>query len=193
MALPAKDFHRTPVYPLSPSSVTAGFDQGLAFFLPNQTWLQPPGHVHAMFAQAYGDQGLGVNYVSGAPEYRVVNKPITVRDPKTGELVTRMQPTRVAAAGQTISAQKSSATGEVFVRVTNAAGTPTPVSIAVTDATVTRVTVWTLSANTTSTSNSPQAPNTVTPVRTTAGYPSSGPFIANVPAYSFTVFAFTTA
>ena len=26
------------------------FDQGIAFFLPNMTWLQPPGHVHAMIA-----------------------------------------------------------------------------------------------------------------------------------------------
>ena len=26
------------------------FDQGIAFFLPNQTWLQPPGQVHAMLA-----------------------------------------------------------------------------------------------------------------------------------------------
>ena len=28
------------------------FDQGIAFFMPNQTWLQPPGHVHAMIAKA---------------------------------------------------------------------------------------------------------------------------------------------
>ena len=27
------------------------FDQGIMFYLPNQTWLQPPGHVHAMIAR----------------------------------------------------------------------------------------------------------------------------------------------
>ena len=26
------------------------FDQGICFYLPNQTWLQPPAHVHAMVA-----------------------------------------------------------------------------------------------------------------------------------------------
>eukprot|EP00928_Gymnodinium_smaydae_P075106 TRINITY_DN58111_c0_g1_i1.p1 TRINITY_DN58111_c0_g1~~TRINITY_DN58111_c0_g1_i1.p1 ORF type:complete len:673 (+),score=94.79 TRINITY_DN58111_c0_g1_i1:51-2069(+) len=28
-------------------------DQGLIFFLPNMTWLQPPGHVHAMVAETW--------------------------------------------------------------------------------------------------------------------------------------------
>ena len=34
--------------------------QGLAFFLPNMTWLQPPGHVHAMISQSW--QPLDVNF-----------------------------------------------------------------------------------------------------------------------------------
>lgn len=28
-------------------------DQGIVFFLPNMTWLQPPGHVHAMIAKTW--------------------------------------------------------------------------------------------------------------------------------------------
>jgi len=31
-----------------------GFDQGISFFLPNMTWLQPPGHVHSLFSQYAG-------------------------------------------------------------------------------------------------------------------------------------------
>lgn len=27
------------------------FDQGIAFFLPNMTWLQPPGYVHQMLVE----------------------------------------------------------------------------------------------------------------------------------------------
>jgi hypothetical protein len=30
-----------------------GFDQGLTFFLPNATWLQPPGYSHAMIADSF--------------------------------------------------------------------------------------------------------------------------------------------
>jgi alpha-L-arabinofuranosidase len=37
------------------SGYNEGFlnDQGLAFSLPNMTWLQPPGHVHAMIAKTW--------------------------------------------------------------------------------------------------------------------------------------------
>jgi len=38
-----------------------GFDQGLSFFLPNATWLQPPGHVHSMIAQTFESQRLSWN------------------------------------------------------------------------------------------------------------------------------------
>jgi len=35
-------------------------DQGISFFLPNMTWLQPPGYVHAMISDTW--QPLNVNY-----------------------------------------------------------------------------------------------------------------------------------
>ena len=38
-------------------------DQGMAFFLPNGTWLQPPGHVHAMVAETYTQAPLGLGVV----------------------------------------------------------------------------------------------------------------------------------
>ena len=35
-------------------------DQGITTFLPNMSWLQPPGHVHAMIAQTWLPNGLEV-------------------------------------------------------------------------------------------------------------------------------------
>ena len=37
------------------------YDQGISFFLPNMTWLQPPGYVHQMITQTWGDVGLAVS------------------------------------------------------------------------------------------------------------------------------------
>jgi hypothetical protein len=36
------------------------FDQGISFFLPNMTWLQPPGYVHKMFADTWQPNALNV-------------------------------------------------------------------------------------------------------------------------------------
>eukprot|EP00854_Cymbomonas_tetramitiformis_P001553 gene1553-2185_t len=40
------------------------FDQGLSFFLPNMTWLQPPGYVHQMYSDSWLPHALDV-VVSG--------------------------------------------------------------------------------------------------------------------------------
>ena len=41
-------------------------DQGLAFYLPNGTWLQPPGMVHKMFSQDWLPGALAVSQSGGA-------------------------------------------------------------------------------------------------------------------------------
>ena len=41
-------------------------DQGLAFYLPNGTWLQPPGMVHKMFSQDWLPGALAVSRSGGA-------------------------------------------------------------------------------------------------------------------------------
>jgi len=42
---------------LSPrTSLALSQDQGISFFLPNMTWLQPPGYVHAMIASTWAEQ-----------------------------------------------------------------------------------------------------------------------------------------
>jgi hypothetical protein len=37
-------------------------DQGLAFFLPNMTWIQPPGYVHHMVARTWQPNNVEVTY-----------------------------------------------------------------------------------------------------------------------------------
>jgi len=145
-----------------------------------------------MIAATYGDEGLFVRFNSASSGHRFVNKPVVVRDPVTGHPVTRLQRVRVGASGQTVSAQSSSSTKQVFVRVTNSDATASAVSITLTDAAIApSVTVWTLAAASTAASNSPQAPLSVAPVQSAATYPASGAFTASVPAYSFTVFVFS--
>ena len=36
------------------------FDQAISFFLPNMTWMQPPGFVHKMVAETWSPHGLRV-------------------------------------------------------------------------------------------------------------------------------------
>jgi hypothetical protein len=43
------------------------FDQGISFFLPNMTWLQPPGWVHHMVDAAYAPNAVGVASPAGYP------------------------------------------------------------------------------------------------------------------------------
>ena len=38
----------------------AGFNQGIAAFMPNMTFIQPPGHVHAMVSSTWQPNGLAV-------------------------------------------------------------------------------------------------------------------------------------
>ena len=59
---------------------TAKFDQGLAFFLPNQTWLQPPGFVHQMVAETWQPQAVNVEVTNLYPS-RVALVSVTAQRP----------------------------------------------------------------------------------------------------------------
>jgi hypothetical protein len=41
------------------------WDQGISFFLPNATWLQPPGYVHQMIDQTWQPNALNVSATAG--------------------------------------------------------------------------------------------------------------------------------
>eukprot|EP00040_Diaphanoeca_grandis_P032005 m.192845 g.192845 ORF g.192845 m.192845 type:complete len:808 (-) comp32486_c0_seq1:486-2909(-) len=41
------------------------FDQGISFFLPNMSWIQPPGYVHKMIANTWSAKALPATLVNG--------------------------------------------------------------------------------------------------------------------------------
>ena len=43
------------------------WDQGISFFLPNMTWLQPPGHVHAMITKTWAETTLATTGAGAVP------------------------------------------------------------------------------------------------------------------------------
>lgn len=58
------------------------WDQGMSFFLPNMTWLQPPGHVHAMVAQSWQPLGLATT-LSPPPAHPGYNAPYSASAAKS--------------------------------------------------------------------------------------------------------------
>jgi len=60
-------------------------DQGLAFYLPNMTWLQPPAHVHAMISETW--QPLAIDYSVSADCGNLDNGTISVQTSEDGRTV----------------------------------------------------------------------------------------------------------
>ena len=79
------------------------FDQGIMFYLPNQTWLQPPGHVHAMIARNRPLNAHNVT-VRGAQQ-------------QSGNLTK-------TGGGLSVSAQSSDDGASIVVRVVNPFASP---------------------------------------------------------------------
>jgi hypothetical protein len=66
-ALQARLHGRTASFCHERSGHFDAYDQGLAFFLPNMTWLQPPGQVHAMITRTWvGGAALRTDTPQGA-------------------------------------------------------------------------------------------------------------------------------
>merc|ERR1712151_1137426 len=64
-------------------------DQGLIFYLPNMTWLQPPAHVHSMIAKTW--QPIAVDYSTSAACGIVQNGTISAQKSADGRtLVLRL-------------------------------------------------------------------------------------------------------
>ena len=57
--LASRLYARTSSFCTASSNGFDSWDQGISFFLPNMTWLQPPGHVHAMFTATWAGVTLG--------------------------------------------------------------------------------------------------------------------------------------
>jgi hypothetical protein len=66
-AVSSRIYARTASFCSERSGHFDNYDQGLSFFLPNMTWLQPPGWVHTMIAQTWADIVLVANYSALPP------------------------------------------------------------------------------------------------------------------------------
>lgn len=166
---------RTASFCFSRSGHFDAFDQGLANFLPNMTWLQPPGHVHAMIHETWQPNALGLAVGDGG--------------------ATAALPGTITSA----SAQRSDDGRTVVVRVVNQFAAPIgpngTVSLALNVSLGGRTScatcaVSTLSADDTAAANPSWAPDLVAPVAgacTVAG--GNRALVALLP-FSFTVLTF---
>lgn len=105
---------RTASFCTSRSGHFDAFDQGIAFFLPNQTWLQPPGHVHAMVAQSLYRNALNVSVaqlLDGGAASQRGGEAAGHEGPSLGDSATE--------SGLSVSAQRSSDGASIVVRVVN--------------------------------------------------------------------------
>ena len=129
-------------------------DQGLIFFLPNMTWLQPPGHVHAMIDRAWQSNARRV-VLSG------------------GDVGHCAKTTGAYPAGPCVdvAAQASDDGGSVSVQLLNMHPDPIEVQLIFAGADVAanaraNVTARWLHADSTGAVNTPAAPSAVAPYMT---------------------------
>merc|ERR1711920_1127018 len=140
------------------------FDQGISFFLPNMSWLQPPGYVHKMIADTWGSRGLKV--ALSAQDGVNTENPPTYPSPSA-------------------SAQLSDEGHSVVVRV--AVNNATKVVLQLNGKPVSgAVKYTTISADNLNAANPPSDPTLISPVTSTTEFPSDGSIA--LPANSFTVF-----
>ena len=147
------------------------WDQGISFFLPNSTWLQPPGYVHQMIDQTWQPSALNVTAVatqSGQP----LGSPV-------------------------VSAQKSTDGKTLVMRYVNfgSASSPTPaVSVTVHlksssgAAVETRgaATVWTLESQDGLGANPPGQPSLISPKKSTLASFGDGT-VLSVPSNAYVI------
>ena len=67
VAITSRIYARTASFCFGSSNNFDTWDQALAFFLPNMTWLQPPGYVHTMIKQTWAEQVLAADGAGAFP------------------------------------------------------------------------------------------------------------------------------
>merc|ERR1711920_945102 len=133
------------------------WDQGISFFLPNMTWLQPPGHVHAMITETWADQTIQMD-IDGAPGDKSLH---VAAQRSASELVLRV----VNAGGEdlqtTFQVSGAHVTGPASLR--------------------------TLQDDDLKAVNTPSAPSAVAPKTSSASWKSATELTVTLPKYSFTI------
>lgn len=133
------------------------WDQGISFFLPNMTWLQPPGYVHQMVNRTFQPRGLNVSSPSGPQAFSAQlstnNRTVVLRYVNT-----------------------NSASRNVTFELAASRGAPPAASVE----------VWTLTSADLDDANSPGNPSLVSPNQRTIENFGSGS-VLEVSGYSYTV------
>ena len=155
-------------------------DQGLIFFLPNATWLQPPAWAHAMITQTWQPQALPIEVTIAADKQQSLAEhaeaPPTI-------------PAGTVAGTVSVSAQANDNRSTVALRVTNFGVHPATVAVSIKPAKGASfaledaaVKCWQLSSAKLTDANTPGQPDKIVPQA--LGAVSLSPLL--VPAFSFT-------
>ena len=159
-AITSRIYARTASFCTGMGSHFDSFNQAMAFFLPNATWLQPPGHVHAMIAATWAETSL-----------------LSIFDVGSGVVPFAAQRT---ADGKTLVLRvvnNAPTVRNVTVRVDGAAFAGSS------------YTLWTLSGNTTDEDNTPAYPERISPVKTMLPVAGGDSVLrAILPSFTFAIF-----
>lgn len=152
-------YARTASFCTGTASQFDSWDQGISFFLPSgyMSWLQPPGHVHAMIAQTWADTTVQATFNSSQ------SFPFSAHITTNGSQVV-LRAVNTAAADQPVTIGFSN----LVLSGSNA-------------------TVWTLTGASSSDDNTLSFPNKVTPVQSIIGITSTTSLSLILPAISFVV------
>jgi len=142
------------------------WDQGISFFLPNMTWLQPPGYVHQMVSRSFFPRALNVSSPSGPSVFS-----------------SQLSPDGTAAVLRYVNAAPTSRNVTFELAATGAHGGGCAAGAAPAPATAT---VWTLAADDLNAANPPGNPTLVSPTNATHPGFGSGTMLT-VPPNSYTV------
>ena len=156
------------------------WDQGISFFLPNMTWLQPPGYVHQMIDRTWQPNALAFTSpgsTSFSPGSSSGNAAGKVSDP---------------GLERTFSAQKSDDGKIVVFRYVNSAVTSVNVTVTFAQSdiagTVTGTAdVWTLASDDPDAANTPGAPTAISPRKTSIPFKSGAAITVEPSSYTVVV------
>jgi hypothetical protein len=168
------------------------FDQGLVFFLPNMTWMQPPAWVHVMVNQSWAPNAAALTTNSSShalPDANIRAFLKTVNGlPASAKGLSHMLQDQPLSFSAQVSDDKSM----VVVRVTNLSPNPLPVLLQIKGITVKPVVqVSALTHADPSAVNTPSSPDLITPSTTSQTLNAGDSY--SVPGFSYVQFVYTAA
>lgn len=178
---------RTASFCTASSNGFDNFDQGLSFFLPNATWLQPPGVVHSMIDQTWQPNALRVD----------------VPNPPSGVWGSQLRQSENASSDHSVfSAQKSDDGKTLVLRFVNTRYRLASIAPATTlkvhltggmeHASFTSATMWVLSSTDPQAANTAGQPTRVAPERSMLSSFGDGS-VLKIPANSYLIVVATLA